>query len=228
MRGFKKGSKPFRKYLDRINDNSIKLKQKTTIKTFFRLIDIQILPDPELERFVSFWNLYCMPNRFREFILKFRSNLLGLNSRVSHFNANISRNCTFCRNTNAVPCPDETFVHLFFECDSTKSVLNHLKALLMLELINLGPVVEKKFWFTGTNFVTNKIDNVFLELVSGATMYAIWQCKLMKTNPTVLKIINDKDHLINNARALNQKIRIDMTLNLHICRNWDNIVSGRQ
>jgi hypothetical protein len=194
MRGFRKGSKPFRKYLDRMTDNGIKLKQKTTIKTFFRLINI----------------------------------LNSLNSRVSHFNANINRNCTFCRNTNAVPCPDETFLHLFFECDSTKSVLNRVKALLIPELINLGPEVEQKFWFTGTNFVSNKIDNVFLELVSGATMYAIWQCKLVKTNPTILKIINDLDHLINNAQALNQKIRIDMTLNLHICRNWDNIVSGRQ
>jgi hypothetical protein len=99
-----------------------------------------------------------------------------------------------------VPCLDETFLHLFFECNSTNSVLSRIKADLLPELTNLGPEVEKKFWFTGINFVTNRIDNSFLELLSGATMYAIWQCKLKKTNPTFLKIINDWDFLINNAR----------------------------
>jgi hypothetical protein len=227
MRGFKKGSKSFHKYLDRVTDNNIKLKQKTTVKTFFRLIGTQILPDPDLERFVSLWNLSCMPNRFREFILKFRNNLLGLNSRVAHFNANVNRSCTFCRYNNTVPCPDETLLHLFFECNATKSVLSRLKAELLPELSNLGQEIEKNFWFTGKNFVSNKIDNSFLELLSGATMYAIWQCKLKKTIPTFLKVINDWDFLINNARAFNQKLRMDMTINLHICREWDNTVSGR-
>jgi hypothetical protein len=227
MRGFKKGSKPFRKYLDRATDNNIKLKQKTTVKTFFRLIGTNILSDPDLERFVSLWNLSFMPNRFREFILKFRSNLLGLNSRVAHFNANVNRSCTFCRYNNTVPCPDETFLHLFFECNATKSVLSRLKVDLLPELSNLGQDIEKNFWFTGKNFVSNKIDNIFLELLSGTTMYTIWQCKLKKTIPTFLKVTNDWDFFINNARALNQKLRIDMTANLHICREWDNIVSGR-
>jgi hypothetical protein len=52
--------------------------------------------EAQLEKLNCEWAVPVYPMRMRDFIFKFRSNLLGLNTRVSHFNQNISRGCTFC------------------------------------------------------------------------------------------------------------------------------------
>ncbi len=56
---------------------------------------------------VSLWNLF-----------KFLNNILGLNTRISHFVPGQSRDCTFCLGTFG-PISEETFIHLFYECPTT-------------------------------------------------------------------------------------------------------------
>jgi hypothetical protein len=228
LASFKKGSKPFRKYLDRSLENKINIRQKTTVKTFFKLINVPIIPDQELEKFLMLWGYEFLPNKLREFIYKFRSNLLGLNSRVAHFNNNISRNCTFCREAGANPCPDETFIYLFYDCNVTKETISRVKTTLIPELIGVGTDREKKFFFTGTNFLTGKVDNIFIELLSAVIMFSIWQCKLSKSRPTVHKITDDICFFLNQAKNLNNGVCSSMTLNLQLCRNWTALISSRE
>jgi hypothetical protein len=124
---FKKGSNKFRKIFDNMDYFHISKKAKKRSKTFFRLIDVA---DPEeivCEVLNAQWAINCYPVNLREFSFKLRNNILGINTRVSHFNRNVDRACTFCRITerNNAQLPDESFIHIFFECVSTKRVLDN-------------------------------------------------------------------------------------------------------
>jgi hypothetical protein len=93
---FRKGSKPIRRVFEMQKNSKITAKSLGKTTTFFRLI---ACPKPEesvcLDLYKE-WCNNCYPIKVREFIFKFRSNLLGINTRVSHFNANVARGCTFC------------------------------------------------------------------------------------------------------------------------------------
>jgi hypothetical protein len=111
---FKKGSKPFRKIMDEYDIRNFKISNNKRVKTFFRLIGIPVLGEESLKVLYSEWKLTYYSTRLREFIFKFRNNILGLNTRVAHFNANVRRGCKFCVLNRLPVIPDEDFLHLFF------------------------------------------------------------------------------------------------------------------
>jgi zinc-binding in reverse transcriptase len=182
---FKKGSRPFRKYISSFKDAKIKSRNNTTVKTFFRLINLHIPVEREVEKLNILWNNTCYPNKLREFAWKFRTNILGINTRVSHFNANISRGCTFCSKNNLAPVPDESFLHLFFDCRTTCSLLNQFGRNIIPELFDPNNAdTYKKLLFTGCNPTSGEIDNFFIQTVAILTMFYIWECKLQKKTGT--------------------------------------------
>jgi hypothetical protein len=235
---FKKGSKNFRKVFEQNRNAKVKCTGKTTIRTFFRLIGVDILPEPDLEVFNSLWTLQSIPNKIREFIYKFRNNKLGLNTRVSHFNNTVDRSCTFCKiirtaenarnpapQPNQVdldPIPEETFKHLFYDCPVTNDVLSRLNVNL---LNDLGLDTDQKkiyFFFTGKNPLDSRVKNFFLQTCSAVVMFSIWEKKLAKKLPSINNTLNDLYYTIENIRRSNGQIRNEMLeLNyLHICRTW--------
>jgi hypothetical protein len=123
---FKKGSNRFRKIFDSMDYFHISKKAKKCSKTFFRLINIADPEENVCEILNAQWAINCYPVNLREFTFKLRNNILGINTMVSHFNKNVDRACTFCRiaERNNAQLPDESFIHIFFECGSTKRVLD--------------------------------------------------------------------------------------------------------
>jgi hypothetical protein len=93
---FKKGLKLFRKIFDRSDADLMEKKQNRRVKTFFSIIELPVPEKNCLEAQLMLWANNSFPASLREFILKFKFNILGLNTRVAHFNANIARCCTFC------------------------------------------------------------------------------------------------------------------------------------
>jgi hypothetical protein len=258
LKRFKKGSKPFRKIFDRFDASPMVKKQNRRVKTFFDLID---LPIPELnflEAQLKLWSYNFYPVAIREFILKFRFNILGLNTRVAHFNANIARACTFCSIQGAerrgggarppvpvpipvpVPAqaaqrapvilqndqniPDESFVHLFFDCPITKKVLKKFNE-KFLQLDN--DILLKDFIFTGRIPNMNK-PSLFLMTVASYVCYFIWQCKLQKKTPSVEGLYNDLFFGVENVARVNMQIRLDMNYNLPLCRSWRHEADRRR
>jgi hypothetical protein len=76
LKKFKKGSKPIRKIFEQCKNAKIKLRSATRTKTFFKLIDI---PIPNVDLLMGLnreWSLSCYPVKLREFIFKFRNNIL--------------------------------------------------------------------------------------------------------------------------------------------------------
>jgi hypothetical protein len=226
--GFKKGSKPFRKVLAFNREKKLTCGKKTQVKTFFRLTGITLIPEPELEQLSSLWSLNCLPNKLREFIYKFNNNVLGLNTRVSHFNNAIARGCTFCSKNAIIPVPDEDFIHLFFTCRTTNQILENFCNIVISDLQLNNDQMKKKFFFVGINPLTNKLDNLFLQVLSKVIMYSIWECKLSKQIPSLMKIQNDCFFIIENIRISSSVIREHMSINLQLCREWNAEVSRRR
>ncbi len=76
------------------------LEKLTTTGTFFRLVGLEYTGNKNYEINVCWWNFFFLPNRIRTFAFKFYNNILGLNTRTSHFIINPNRNCTFCSLTH--------------------------------------------------------------------------------------------------------------------------------
>jgi hypothetical protein len=178
---FRKGSRPFRRIVSSGRDSKIKCRNQTTTKTFFRLIGMEVPDESILKVMNNQWCYNLLSNKTREFVFKFRNNLLGLNTRVSHFNRDVNRQCTFCTIglVNPVQAPDEGFLHLFFECPSTREVLERFCNTFLPELF-LDTAEKKKLFFMGMNPLTNRLDNHFLEILSITAMFFLWDCKLQK------------------------------------------------
>jgi hypothetical protein len=229
---FKKGSKPFRKVIENLRFYKIKNTRNNKIKKFFSLIELNVLSEKELDFFNAEWTKNFYPTKTKDFIYKFRNNLLGLNTRVSHFNAQVDRTCTFCHCEQAVsrligPLYEETFVHLFYSCTITQKCLDSLFRVFLHD-INWTDSMKKKFLFLGVNPLTDVIDNPFINALSVQINFFIWECKLQKKIPVAESLFNDMFYSIDNMRKANNIINTGMNLNLHLCRVWPAESSRRR
>jgi hypothetical protein len=215
---FKKGSKPFRKIFDNLSVITIDSKPNRRIATFFNLIAVQ-KPEKNILRILSSqWATNVYPVSLREFVFKLRNNILGLNTRVSHFNNNINRSCTFCVLSGTVNAPDESFIHLFYSCAHTKRIWDNF----FNRYLNCDPRdsdVVKKFLFTGMGPDFTE-PNFFLLTVMSIGLHFIWQCKLQKRLPVTEGLLNEIFFVAGNIIKLSNNMRNTMNLNLPLCRNW--------
>jgi hypothetical protein len=138
---------------------------------------------------ISLWAKNSISNRIRTFMFKFYNNLLGLNTRVSHFDNTVSRQCTLCKinqqsnfiHTVTVPglLHDETFKHVFYECPVTKDLqikfLNHY----FTGLTFTTETDRLNFFFQGRLNDGNKY-NLFIHAATIIFQYCIWEMKLKK------------------------------------------------
>jgi hypothetical protein len=108
----------------------------------------------------------------RIFKFKYYNNLLGLNSRVAHFNMAITEECTFCNLVGPKPAASETFVHLFYYCNHVQQLLEKL----IKKYVN-KPQLTKEQYFLG-NVSVNETENIALTIVLDIFRYLIWQSKL--------------------------------------------------
>jgi hypothetical protein len=90
---FKKGSRVLRNIL--VKTQPFDIKSHKSFKTFCNITNAWVSQLSTNQN--NLWSYNHLKNDFREFIFKFYNNLLGLNTRVSHFVLNVDRNCTICR-----------------------------------------------------------------------------------------------------------------------------------
>ena len=217
---FKKGSKSCRKILTKKTSKSIDSRKLTTVTTFFLLINLELPDTYTIGNFLSLWNLSYLPNKFREFIFKFYNNKLGINIRTSHFGGG-TRDCTFCtlQGYNEI---DESFVHLFFECDT----VNNIHRVLDTNLFNytsINIIENKSRWF---GCLQMERENTFLRLFFLTVQYYIWCAKLGNFIPTVDFIMGETFILLDNACLANSDLEhCKALINCPLSRNWQNIIS---
>ena len=223
---FKSGSKPFRNVL--VSARKCKpVAELTNVKSFLRLTGLGNPHTNHLKNAQGFWAYGFIPNTLREFVFKFNNNILGLNTRVSHFVADHSRACTFCTLRRVPQPPDENFTHLFFYCETTDGYLRFFENLIFQEKIQATENERKLLWFLGVvdPDITNK--NTFLGTCIWIVLFLIWDAKLKKRLPNNVAVKQEFLYLLNSIFETSPLVRNDRTnFNSIFCRNWDRIRRG--
>jgi len=104
---------------------------------------------------------------------------LAINIRLTHYAANVDRNCTFCALTGANS--EETFLHLFFECPTVNGMHRKFSDEFFGGLTN-NDREYKTLMLTGTK-ENNRFNN-FLFYSIFALQYKVWDFKIKKRVPT--------------------------------------------
>jgi hypothetical protein len=131
--------------------------------------------------------MYSNINMFK---FKFYNNILGLNSRVAHFNNEIDARCTFCKITGPFPVPSETFVHIFFDCPSVYKIIQTLYSRYFL-----NQTITKENYFLA-NYSEIEIDNLPINILLDLFRYLIWQEKLGKKLPSATTMLVNLESLL--------------------------------
>jgi hypothetical protein len=158
-------------------------------------MDIDFPSRERMSSLVSKWNIGFINTSVRVFSFKFYNNILGINSRVSHFNPEINAGCTFCVLNKILPPPKETIAHLFFDCPTTDSLIQELGH-RYLQNCNL----EKSSFFT-SNISEYEKDNRPLDIILEIFRYVIWQYKLNSKIPSSLNFWCDFQYLVSTTIA---------------------------
>jgi len=215
----KKPCKKMRKLMTKKALKNFNLETLTTTQKFFSLIDVQYRDNDHFSLRLSLWNCNGFYNRQKTFAFKFFNNLLGLNVRLSHFVENQSRNCTFCTLSNRQNT-DETFAHLFFECETTRNwQTNFISKFLGIEQA-LTISEQKQLFFLG-EIPGGRTDNYFFISLVVLFQALIWENKLKKKIPSFNTMQLSYLELVNTL-LLASKISRESAekLNFPICRHF--------
>jgi hypothetical protein len=200
----------------------IPVKKLESIKTFCRITDINIndVEDTDFKRQISLWADVKLKKDLREFAFKFYNNILGINTRVSHFVKNHSRACTFC--VLSGENPDETFLHLFWECAKIKSQRNKLYAEFFSDL-GPDPDTERKFWFGFPPPQTR--DKKLASISAIMCQFLIWNFRRKKKVPFFSIVKNDFLTMVKTLYTLNRSL-FNNDENFRLSRNWFDYLSA--
>jgi hypothetical protein len=192
------------------------LESQQTCKTFFKITNIPYIGNEKFEKIVSLWNISGFTNREKSFIFKFYNNLLGINTRTSHFAANPNRACYFCSRRTPAVNQDESFLHLFFSCPTSRKWHDDFIRSFIPTLGNIDEMESKKLWFLGL------IDDEMHLFLCSAIMtfqFCIWECKLRKCIPSFHSLKMDFISLFKDTVKHNGDItKSGLQLNYALCR----------
>ena len=108
---FRKGSKSFRRVISGAKMDTIPRNMETFSDCTETVIGLSLS-----EKINGFWGHSFLNNDVKSFLFKLHGNILGTNSRVSHFIRDHSPVCTFCRLGRREDAENESILHLFFSC----------------------------------------------------------------------------------------------------------------
>jgi hypothetical protein len=185
FRSVKKGSKGIRKICNK-SRKKLEIKKVPSVKTYLRITNIDDADCSNLKLLYGIWSNFNVNNRVRDFAYKFCNNLLGINTRLSHFVLERARTCSFCQiagenfNVN-----DETFLHLFYECDQLVGIRSKFYNKYFIDLGN-DAETKHKFWFG--ILPVNVKDKFFCILSMLLIQFGIWCAKQKGLKPSFVKI----------------------------------------
>ncbi len=218
VKSFERGSKPFRRILCHNNLKKLNIVTMNTVEKFFE-ITLATKPDKDIIHACwGEWQKTFYGNRMREFLYKFRNNILGTNQRVSKFIVGHSAECNLCVvGKEPLPIPAESFSHIFFECPHSSRYRDAVENNFFPEVRNTTEQAKRNFWFTGILPGIRK-NNIFISSIVAVVNYNIWNMKLKKELSPVGVFIEDTLCMINRILKLSVKVReVKQNTNFHVC-----------
>jgi len=219
LSGFKKGSKKFRNVIMStiIDENDIA--DLRTVNTYSAITDTNVNSNEAISFAIGMWNCSFLSNDFREFLFKERNNCLGLNSRVAHFMADVTDQCSQCRILNPGTANRETFGHLFLDCPVTRTVLNGFLRLAGNVIQGNNPDLKNIYWYGLVNGTLNK--NVGLTFA--IFRFVIWKFKIRKRVPRTLETFE----LVNTILCTICKVKPKIGLSFRNSLMFPNLLQAR-
>ena len=163
LKRFKKGSKQIREVITGSRTSGLKLSEIRNVMTIENLAGSGHNPDPVRKKFLSWWGYSFLPMNLREFSFKFFNNSLGLNQRLARYLGGRGEECTFCLLANNFgPNLPESLLHLFYECDTTATIMGWFETTYLPELALNTRSDRIKFWFFGVLPDLNDNSNIFI------------------------------------------------------------------
>jgi hypothetical protein len=168
--------------LNNIKKRACNLEQHQTVKSFFRITNMVYVGNDYYSKVISLWSTYSISSRLSGFIFKFFNNTLGLNTRVSHFGNNVSRNCAFCVGEGRA-VTDESFLHLFVECPTTICWADKFNQEYLGGHVLPNFESKRSFWLLGK---LNGEDSCDIVRVIAILLfhYTVWEHKISKNIPS--------------------------------------------
>ena len=199
----KKGSRNIRRIIEKRTLSNIEIRTLPVVKTYFELTKSNIESKFPLDSWMGLWNRHSLQNEFRQFLLFERNNCLKINTRLSHFLADIDRRCTFCKLIDENSSADETFYHLFFDCMTTKNALNFIKMTLTPDLegeVNSNDI----FWFGKENIPGQYSKHL---IIFEIFRFLIWKKKQQRKLPSNQQLLKEMSLMIINIAGSDKKLK---------------------
>ena len=200
MQFFKKGSKPFRKLLQKkyVIENEYEIRQLNTMCKKFEIVQNSV-QSVNIKSYFKIWTLGFLSNDLKTFYFKMTSNSLGVGSRVVHFNPQTDPTCTFCRLKKVLPAPLETFEHLFESCPITTVIVERFFT------ENVTEQYSPTIYFFGKPG-DNKFNTMAVLTIFAILKYSIWLKKLKNKIPTYDNVMDDFNYQIDILFKTNKKL----------------------
>ena len=165
----------------------------------------------------------------REFSFKFFNNSLGLNQRLARYLGGRGEECTFCILANNFgPNLPESFLHLFYECDTTATIMGWFETTYLPELALNTRSDRIKFWFFGVLPDLNDNSNIFILTLAQTFLFSIWRFKLQKRIPSRSNFLLEMFYNLDKIFSASRLVREQMAgFDFLLCRNWDTLRHGR-
>jgi len=214
----KRPGKKIRESITKKRRTELDVSKSRTVTSFCTITQTVSPTNDIVGTWLGLWNTGGISNRIKTFLFKFYNNLLGLNTRVSHFVATQSRACTFCDGHGITVPPDEKFNHLFMECPTTFDWHCQFLGKYFPHLIYMDAQQRRSFFFWGRLPGEGTV-NKFLVLSVLIFQWCVWEEKLRKKTPSFYTIDNIFAEHIFTLTSMNRKIYSSAEkLNLPLCR----------
>jgi len=202
---FKKGSKKVRNYFIKARVSAVDMTRNASVATFHINCDVEIPPDNLVKKFYGEWCNTYYSNPLKEVMFKMVNNLLPLNTRVHHYVQGTTRGCTFCELKTYRPAPDETTLHLFFECPITTGWREKFCS-DFFGIASATVSASKEQWFSRTTDNLGKND--YSNYLKWCFMFTVWEHKLRHKAPGWFPFKEELNININRGVATSSWLQI--------------------
>jgi hypothetical protein len=225
----KKPGKKIRAALVKKKRKKVELANQKVTEKFLEVSGTVFPGEKQYGSVISLWNAQGLTNRSKVFLFKFFNNILGINTRLSHFVPNHSRGCTFCTLNGKIPVPDETFSHIFLECGTVRSWHNAFLA-EYFPVNYVGNEQERKNIFFLGRVHEPDSDNYFISFTILLFQFHIWEQKLRKKLPSFHTLNMNLRESVNQLLRGNSLARREISKsNFILCRKLNyGAVDGNQ
>ena len=202
-----KGSKRYQKILDCKKTNLCRALKLQQLKTYKKITGIENMTEIRAKSLFGAWNQHILGSDNRVFLFKFYNNILGTNLRVSKFNRDINRECTFCTLSKSFPAPREEFAHIFYFCPHSEKIIREF-----FSKYTTIKLPDCKTFFS-SDYGEDENINIAMQIVIDILQFFIWSSKLEKKLPQQCLIFEN----LNNTIARIQKTSEKTSLLLNNC-----------